>query len=80
MKVKVIPVIIDDLGTILKGLVKEVKDLEFRGEEKTIETTALLGSSRILKIPGDLKGLAVAQIPQKRLSEEKRRPSKLQQY
>ena len=48
MKVIVIPVVTGALGTILKGLVKGLKDLEIRGQVKTIQTIALLRSARIL--------------------------------
>ena len=36
MKVTVIPVVIGALGTIPKGLVKGLKDLEIRGQVETI--------------------------------------------
>ena len=39
MKVIVIPIVIGVLGTVTKGLVKEPKDLEIRGQEKTIQNT-----------------------------------------
>ena len=45
MKVTVMPVIVDTAGTVTKGI---VLDLKIRGQEKTIENTALLGSVRIL--------------------------------
>ena len=37
------------LGTVTKGLVQELKDLEIRGRVETIKTTALLRSVRILR-------------------------------
>ena len=49
MKVIVIPVVIGELGTIPKGLVKGLEDLEMRGLEETIQITALLRSIRILR-------------------------------
>ena len=61
MKVTVVSIIIGALGTIPKGLVKGLKDLEIRGRAKTIQTTALLRSPRILRRPletcGDLVSL-----------------------
>ena len=47
MKVKVIPLVI---GTVTRGLVQGLVDLEIRGQEETIQTTALLRSARILRI------------------------------
>ena len=48
MKVTVIPIVIGALVTILKGFVKGLVDLEIR-QMKTIQTTALLTSVRILR-------------------------------
>ena len=42
-------VIIDALGTVPKGLVKKMEELEIRGGTETIQTTALLRSTRILR-------------------------------
>ena len=47
MKVTVIPIIIDALGTVNKGLIKGLEDLEITGRVETIQTTALLRSARI---------------------------------
>ena len=44
-----IPVIIDVLGTVTKGLIKGLEDLEIRGRVETMQTTALLRSARILR-------------------------------
>ena len=49
MKVTVIPIVIGALGTIPKGLVKGLKELEIEGRAETIQTTALLRSTRILR-------------------------------
>ena len=49
MKVMVIPVVFEALGTVRKGLIQGVEDLEIRGRLKTIQTTALLRSARILR-------------------------------
>ena len=39
MKMMVIPIVISALGTILKGLIKALEDLETRGQMETIQTT-----------------------------------------
>ena len=49
MKVTVIPIVISALGTIPKRLLKVLEDLVIRGQIKTIQTTALLRSVRILR-------------------------------
>ena len=58
MKVTVISIVICALGTVTKGLVQELEDLEIRGRVETIQTTALLRSARIqrrvLETWGDL--------------------------
>ena len=48
MKVAVIPIEVDELGTIPKGLVKGLEDFQIRQVE-TILTRALVRSSRILR-------------------------------
>ena len=45
----VIPIVIDALGTIPKGWVKEVEDLEIWGQVETIQTTTLVRLTRILR-------------------------------
>ena len=58
------PIVIGAPGTVIKGLIIEVKDFEIRGWVETIQTTALLRSARIdEKNPGDLMRLAVTQTP-----------------
>ena len=49
MKVTIVPIVIGALGTITKGLLKGLEDLEIGGRVKTIETTALLRTARILR-------------------------------
>ena len=49
MKVMVIPIAIRAFGTIPKGLFKELKDLEIRGQVETLKTWALLRLARILR-------------------------------
>ena len=46
MKVTVIPVVIDELSRVTKGLVLGLEDLEIRGR---VETTVLLRLARILR-------------------------------
>ena len=49
MKVTVIPVVTGALGTVTKGLVQRMEDLEIRGRVVTIQITELLKSARILR-------------------------------
>ena len=49
MKVTIVPIVIGALGTITKGLLKGLEDLEIGGREDTIQTTALLRTARILR-------------------------------
>ena len=49
MKVTVILIAIGAIGTVTKGLVKGLEDLEIKGRVMTIQTTALLRSARILR-------------------------------
>ena len=49
MKVVIVPVVIGALGTITKGLLKGLEDLEVGGRVETIQTTALLRTARILR-------------------------------
>ena len=49
MRVKIIPNVIVVLGTVTKGLLKGLEDLEIRGREETIQTTTLLGTAKILR-------------------------------
>ena len=49
MKVTIIPIVIGALGTVTKGLVQGLEDLEIKGWVKTIQTIALLRSARILR-------------------------------
>ena len=44
-----IPSEIDTLGTILKGSVKGLEDMEIKGRVETIQTQALLRFARILR-------------------------------
>ena len=49
MKVTVVPMVIAALGTIPKGLERELKELKIGGRAETTHTTALLRSARILR-------------------------------
>ena len=49
MKVTIVPIVIGALGTITKGLLKGLEDLEIGGRTETIQTIALLRTARILK-------------------------------
>ena len=49
MEVMFIPIVIGALGTVTKGLVQGLEDLEISGREETIQTTALFRSAKILK-------------------------------
>ena len=49
IKVMVMPIVFGVLGTVTKGLVQGLEDLEIRGRVETIQTTALLRSARILR-------------------------------
>ena len=49
MKVTIVPIVIGALGTITKGLLQGLEDLEGGGRVETIQTTALLRTARILR-------------------------------
>ena len=49
MKVTIVPIMIGALGTVTKGLLKGLEDLEIGGRVETIQTTALLRTSRVLR-------------------------------
>ena len=49
MKVIIVPYVIGALGTVTKGLLKGLEDLEIGGRVETIQTTALLRTARILR-------------------------------
>ena len=50
MKVTIISIVIGAFGTVTKGLVQGLEDLEIMGRVETIQTTALLRSARILRV------------------------------
>ena len=47
MQVTIIPVVIRVFGTVTKGLLKGLEDLEVGGRVETIQTTTLLRAARI---------------------------------
>ena len=49
MKVTMIPIITGVLGTVTKGLVQGLKQLEIRGRVETMQTIALLRSARKIR-------------------------------
>ena len=49
MKVKIIPIAIGALGTVTKGLVQALGDLEITGRVETFQTTAFMKSARIMR-------------------------------
>ena len=48
-RVTVVLIVIGALGSIPKGLIQGLEDLEIRGRVETIQTAALLRSARILR-------------------------------
>ena len=48
MKVTIVPIVIGAFGTITRGLLKGLEDLEIGGQVETIQMTALLRTARIL--------------------------------
>ena len=49
MKATITPIVIGAFGTVTKGLLKGLKVLEDGGRMKTIQTTVLLRTARILR-------------------------------
>ena len=49
IKVMIIPILIGAFGTVTKGLVQGLEDLEIRERVEAVQTTALLISARILR-------------------------------
>ena len=45
----IIPIVIGAFGTVTKGLLKDLEDLELGGRVETFPTTALLRTARILR-------------------------------
>ena len=49
MKVTIMPIVIGGFGIVTKGLLKGLENLEVGGRVETIQTTALLGTARVLR-------------------------------
>ncbi len=49
MKVKILPIVMSAFGTVTKGLLKGLEDLEVGDRVETIQTRALLKTARILR-------------------------------
>ena len=49
MKVTIIPIVTGAFGTVTKGLLKGLEDLEVGDRVETIQTIALLKTARILR-------------------------------
>ena len=47
--VTIIPIVIGALGTVTKGLLKGMEELEVGGRVETIQTTTLLRTAKILR-------------------------------
>ena len=60
MQVTIMPIVIGAFGTVTKGLLKGLEDLEVNGRVDTIQTTIENGQNT-KKSPGHLKRLAVTQ-------------------
>ena len=56
MKVTIIPIVIGVFGTVTKGLLKGLEDLEVDDRVDTMQTTALLRTARILRIVLEILG------------------------
>ena len=60
-QVTIIPIVIGAFGTVTKGLLMGLEDLEVGGQMETIQTIALLRTARILRRVletwGDLQSL-----------------------
>ena len=49
MKVTIIPIVIGAFGTVTKGLLKGLENLEVVGRVATIQTTVIMKTARILR-------------------------------
>ncbi len=50
MKMTIIPIVIGAFGTVTKGLLKELEDLEVKGQVETIQNTTLLRTAEMLEL------------------------------
>ena len=66
MKVTIVPIVISAFGTITKGLLKGLEDLEVGGRAETIQNDRIAENGQNPETsPGDLRRLAVTQTPVK---------------
>ena len=66
MRVTIVLIVIGVFGTVTKGLLQGLEDLEVGGGVETIQTTAFfLNGQNTEKSPGDLRRLVVTQTPLK---------------
>ena len=66
MQVTIIPIVIGAFGTVTKGLLKGLEDLEVGGRVETIQNDSITENGQnTKKSPGDLRRLAVTQTPVK---------------
>ena len=49
MQVTIMPIVFGVFGTVTKGLLKGLEDLEVGGRVETIQTTTLLRTAKILR-------------------------------
>ena len=49
MNVTIMPIVIGPFGTVTKGLLKGLEDLEIRGRVETIQTNTVLRTAKILR-------------------------------
>ena len=45
----IVPIVISAFGTVTKGSLKSLEDMEVGGREETIQTTTLLETAKILR-------------------------------
>ena len=72
MKATIVPIVIDALGTITKGLLKGLEDLEVGGQVETIQNpndSIAENGQNLETSPRDLRRLAVTQTPVKNSNE-----------
>ena len=62
MKVTIVPIVIGALGTVTKGLLKGLEDLEIGGRVESIQTNSIARDGQNTETSsGDLRKLAVTQ-------------------
>ena len=66
MQVTIIPIVIGAFGTVTKGLLKGLEDLEVGGRVETVQNYYIIENGQNTeKSPGDLRRFAVTQTPVK---------------